>query len=59
MNVNDHQLVKYQLLSRCYIDDRFYKGGEIVEKPEGWQGPRRSRQGQSEVPLFRRADEEA
>jgi hypothetical protein len=35
------RLVKYRLLT-AYWDDGIYHKGGIIERPDNWQGPRRS-----------------
>jgi hypothetical protein len=37
-------MVKFQLLRKSYIDGVLYRAGAIIEQPEFWQGPVKSRQ---------------
>jgi hypothetical protein len=37
-------MVKFQLLSKSYIDGVLYPAGAIIERPPNWQGPKKSRQ---------------
>jgi hypothetical protein len=60
------RLVKYRLRTAYWDNGTIYKGG-IIERPENWQGPRRSTRTSSQdmpagtsyrdVPLFERVDE--
>ena len=57
-------MVKFQLLSKSYIDGVLYRNGAIIERPPNWQGPKKSRQTiggrddwglfHEEAPLFER-----
>jgi hypothetical protein len=34
-------MARYRLLATCWIDGQLKRGG-IIERPDDWQGPRRS-----------------
>jgi hypothetical protein len=60
-------MAQYRLLANCYIDGQLFRATSIIEQPDDWQGPKKSRQTiggrddwglfHEEAPLFERIDE--